>query len=328
MDGDKPISWWKGLLKDFERTDAGFTWCQLKADRAVDEVEEDYQAGMIALKMGVRKKGFDAYDFKSEAAWMKDAPRRMSAMKIRCFLFQCKDIPAADEDGTSDPFIRVWSCAEEVVETKVVDDNLNPIFFEVKDIQYDFNDLADAPPIILEVFDSDAGLISDSADFLGRAVINLRDAATSTEASMIPTPKWHDIKFGVEESSPACGAILCSFVVVEEDTPFDLKADEVRLHEEVPTKEYKVSINVLGLRELTPDGLLPIQKAYLKFMIKSMLDADAAGTMQNIQTQPRERGPSPNITTLIEFKVPLPEDQLFCPALAVTVFDQVFMGFS
>lgn len=50
--------------------------------------------------------------------------------------------------------------------------------------------------------------------------------------------------------------------------------------------------------------------------------------MQNIQTQPRERGPSPNITTLIEFKVPLPEQQLYCPALAVTVYDQIFMGFS
>lgn len=208
----------------------------------------------------------------------------MSAMKIRCFLFQCKDIPAADEDGTSDPFIRVWNCGEDKIETKVVDDNLNPIFFEVKDIEYDFNKLEDAPPIILEVYDSDAGLISDSADFLGRAVINLKDANTSSEPAVIPRPKWHDIKFGVEESSPACGAILCSFVVVEEDVVFDKAAKDVDLHDEVVTKEYKVSINVLGLRELTPDGLLPIQKAYLKFMIKSLLDAKEAGTMQNIQT--------------------------------------------
>ena len=73
-------------------------------------------------------------------------------------------------------------------------------------------------------------------------------------------------------------------MVVEEDVVFDKAAKDVQLHDEVVTKEYKVSINVLGLRELTPDGLLPIQKAYLKFMIKSLLDAKDAGTMQNIQT--------------------------------------------
>ena len=132
------------------------------------------------------------------------------------------------------------------------------------------------------MFDSDAGLISDSADFLGRAVINLEDTSYTEDTKVIPTPKWHDIKFGVEESAPACGAILVSFAIVADDATFDLEPNQVDLHAEVPTKEYKVSINVLGLRDLTPDGLLPIQKAYLKFMIKSLLDAQAAGTMQNI----------------------------------------------
>ena len=69
------------------------------------------------------------------------------------------------------------------IETDVIDDNLNPIFMVAKDFSYDVNakntspdPLKEAPPIILEVFDSDEGLISDSADFLGRAVINLKDA--------------------------------------------------------------------------------------------------------------------------------------------------------
>ena len=213
---------------------------------------------MISMKLAVRKKGFGELNFKSEEAWSKLEPRRMSTANIRCFLFQCKDIPAADEDGTSDPFIRVWNCGDEEVKTKVVDDNLNPIFYEVKDIEYDFNEINDAPPIILEVYDADEGLISDSADFLGRAVINLKDANTSTEPKVIPIPKWHDIKFGVEESSPACGQILCSFVIAEADNPFEEKAEEVKLAKTVEVQEYKVSINVLGLRELTPDGLMPI----------------------------------------------------------------------
>ena len=214
------------------------------------------------------------------------------------------------------------------IETDVIDDNLNPIFMVAKDFNYDFNEskngptpFEDAPPVILEVFDADVGLISDSADFLGRAVINIKDANYTQDKLTIPTPKWHDIKFGVEESSPACGGILVSFAIVKDEEIFEKEEQFVDLNAIVPKKEYKVSINVLGLRDLQPDGLLPIQKAYLKFMIKSLVDAQAAGTMQNIATQPRERGTSPNITTLIEFKIPLPTEVLYCPALSVTVFD-------
>ena len=186
---------------------------------------------MVSIKLGIKKKGFDPYNFKSEKAWSSGPPRRMGAWKIRVFLFQCKEIPAADEDGTSDPFVKIWSCEKEKQQTKVVDDNLNPIFFETKDITYDFDEKENAPPIILEVFDSDAGLISDSADFLGRAVINLTDTSYTEETNVIPRPKWHDIKFGVEESAPACGSILVSFAIVADDATFEKEPKAVDLHE-------------------------------------------------------------------------------------------------
>ena len=108
----------------------------------------------------------------------------------------------------------------------------------------------EAPPIILEVYDSDEGFFSDSADFLGRAVINLTDASCTDVPDLIPRPKWHDIKFGVDPSSPACGQILVSFCVVADDVTFTQPVEFVDLHKEVPCKEYKVSINVLGLRNL------------------------------------------------------------------------------
>jgi hypothetical protein len=63
MDDDKPISWWKGKLADFDTVESKFKWLQLKADRAVDEVSDDYKAGMVSVKMGVKKKGFEAVDF-------------------------------------------------------------------------------------------------------------------------------------------------------------------------------------------------------------------------------------------------------------------------
>ena len=52
----------------------------------------------------------------------------MQAFKIRAYIFQCRDIPAADEDGSSDPFITAWNMPGEKVQTRVIEDTLNPIF--------------------------------------------------------------------------------------------------------------------------------------------------------------------------------------------------------
>jgi len=116
---------------------------------------------------------------------------------------------------------------KEPARTRVVEDNLNPIFMQAFDVIIDYERKEEAPPIILEVYDSDEGMFSDSADFLGRAVIKIEDSSHSEDVVPIPVPKWHDIKFGVEESAPACGQILCSFVVVEADAEFEHPAKNV-----------------------------------------------------------------------------------------------------
>ena len=44
----------------------------------------------------------------------------------------------------------------------------------------------------------------------------------------------------------------------------------------------KCEINALGLRELISDGILPINKGYVKFKLKSMLKNEAAKAIQEI----------------------------------------------
>jgi hypothetical protein len=53
-----------------------------------------------------------------------------------------------------------------------------------------------------------------------RRVKHLEDENEKTDSdeerehsNKIPLPEWHDVKFGVEESAPKCGRILCSFAV-------------------------------------------------------------------------------------------------------------------
>ena len=71
-------------------------------------------------------------------------------------------------------------------------------------------------------------MLSDSADFLGRSVVYLQEASTNLgsagDENEVPAPKWHDIRIGLDDSTPACGQVLVSFVVAEQDFDFQTPA--------------------------------------------------------------------------------------------------------
>jgi len=186
---------------------------------------------MLQIKLSINNKAMNgSVDFKTYDAWRKPPPRRLGSKKIRCFLFQCRDIPAADEDGASDSYISVWNPNNEDLRTRKIEDSVNPIYYETIEMLYDFADLDSAPPVILNIWDYDDALMDSTDDFLGRAVIYLNDPKTSTnirdfgddEAKYngVPMPEWHDIKFGFDQSAPSCGQVLCSFVITRDDFDF------------------------------------------------------------------------------------------------------------
>jgi hypothetical protein len=84
-----------------------------------------------------------------------------------------------------------------------VDDNINPIFFEALEIYYDYDKVENAPPIVMNIWDKDDGVL-DGDDYLGRCVVYLTNASI-TNSDNIPEPKWHDIRLGFSETEPACG---------------------------------------------------------------------------------------------------------------------------
>ena len=64
--------------------------------------------------------------------------------------------------------------------TEVINDNLNPIFYEALDLIYEANSIEELPPIIIDCFDKDEALIGkDDADYLARACIEIKDCAYS-----------------------------------------------------------------------------------------------------------------------------------------------------
>ena len=181
----------------------------------------------------------------------------------------------------------------------------------------------------MDFMDADEGIFSSSADFLGRSTIFLKDIEDLSRDNRIPEPKWYPIKFGTDENSPNCGEILCSFSLTPGDTILKPAEEHDRLMNlMVDNSDYDVIINCLGLRQLESAGLLPVQKAFIKFLVKSLTDPKRAGQLEDVKTQPGPTGCNPNINTLVKFNIPLPKKELYCPSLSCSVYDQVFLGMS
>lgn len=81
---------------------------------------------------------------------------------------------------------------------------------------YDFITPDDAPPIILNIWDKDEELFKTDDDFLGRAIIFLKDAQYS-DNNDIPDPTWHKVYMGFNKEEAHIGEILCSFSIVPDD---------------------------------------------------------------------------------------------------------------
>jgi Ca2+-dependent lipid-binding protein len=89
-------------------------------------------------------------------------------------------LPAADSNGTSDPFVKVWDMSEKQKKTAVIEDNNNPLYYETVEMEYEVRDLHDLesyPPFILDVYDMDNDLFDSSDDYLARAIIEPEDCA-------------------------------------------------------------------------------------------------------------------------------------------------------
>ena len=73
------------------------------------------------------------------------------------------------------------------------------------------------PPIIIDCYDRDEGVLDGGDDYIARALIKEKDANVAYGDS-VPTPKWHP--FRLKPDSPKCGEVLISFSIVETDFNF------------------------------------------------------------------------------------------------------------
>lgn len=89
MKDDKPICFWWAPATEFIDPNPSFRWCVMKADKAIGEIENDYEAGMIQLKLAINDVAMNGrINFKELSAWAKNPPKRLKTVsQIRCYIF-------------------------------------------------------------------------------------------------------------------------------------------------------------------------------------------------------------------------------------------------
>lgn len=270
---------------------------------------------MISFRLSISnqaQKGDIEWDY--IPSWSHNLPEDATLHYLRAHIYQCKELPSADDNGTSDPYIEVWSPTDYQHKTWTIHDNNNPIYFQTVEVPYYTIDRDYAPPFILNIFDEDSNIF-DSDDFQGRAVIKMDQAEVGGGSDSPPLPKWHPIRMGFDEAETAKGQILVSFNLSDPGAQFRTLLKDINLAPNMD--EYRVEINVLGLRSLESEGLLPVKKPFIKFNLKSLLPPSKSQAIDNIKTQPNFPGANPTISTVIKFNIKLPSDPLYCPSLTV-----------
>lgn len=176
MDDNKPVCFYKEHITKFMNPDGDYKWISLEPDMAVGKVKDANKAGMISFKLAIHDASEYEINFREHKSWKKMPPKRLEPVKIRAYVYQCRDLPAADSNGTSDPYVTLWDMSDgKTKRTQVIEDNVNPLYYEVVELDYevrDIDDLSSYPPFILDVFDEDAELLDSTDDFLARAIID------------------------------------------------------------------------------------------------------------------------------------------------------------
>jgi hypothetical protein len=113
MDEDHPVCYYMETLAKFTKPDASYNWVSFRPDLAVGRVKEPNDAGMFSFKLSindVERNG--SINFKTFDAWKKSPAKRAIPVTVRAYIYQCRDLPAADASGQSDPYVCCWDMSD------------------------------------------------------------------------------------------------------------------------------------------------------------------------------------------------------------------------
>ena len=248
----------------------------------------------------------------------------MQFYKILAIVYMSKGLVAAESSGTSDPFVTL-KLAEKEKSTNFKQNTMNGVWNEVLEFDEIYMDIKDQrtwPVFLLNVYDHNKYLKDVP---LGYNYLWLSNSHFSINSFDLIKPKWHDLF--LPKSNIKQGQILMSFYIFDNT----IKEKGKELYDKInflpKTELYNFEINVLGLRELKPLGLISVKKPFIKFDLNSL---NVTGKPEDdhtpIKTIPVSGGENPTINTVIQFETKLPKQEEFLPELQCEVYDNILSG--
>ena len=109
------MCFWKGKTTDFDGTvEPKMNWHTLTNDQSIGVVKESFKAGLIQFKLSIHNTNLNSdANFESKIGWREPPPRFYTTSRLRCYIYQCKDLPSADADGASDSRVTIYNPVKE-----------------------------------------------------------------------------------------------------------------------------------------------------------------------------------------------------------------------
>lgn len=89
----------------------------MRPEPVEDKIKSPEKAGVLGFRATIVK-AEDGVELKKILPWKKRLAKRPTSLNIRAFIFQCRDLPAADEDGMADPFVVPFTSIEKAKDKK------------------------------------------------------------------------------------------------------------------------------------------------------------------------------------------------------------------
>jgi len=272
-------------------------WFQLKEDKVIDALDDDDYPGQVLARIGLGKSEDGQA---SETDW-KDALVKMQDKQqylVRVNLFQCRDLIPVDDNGLSDPYLRVQfyghsantyrkerikpkpddkrdnRTSDEMTgriktnETRHKSKTLYPTYYETFDFTVEMTPEKEFMPMVtLQAFDHNKFTFDKK---LGIAHFNLNQAMTSLDSTVdnYLDPEW--VPFFFEEEGDGQGSALVSAMIVPID-PEERIIPPASIEPE--THKAYVEIVVVGLRNLAPYNFKKMVNPFLEIETSSNDDS-------------------------------------------------------
>jgi hypothetical protein len=248
-------------------------------------------------------------------------------------IYQGRNIPAADSNGLSDPYLKVEFMGKKL-ESKQCKKTLFPVYYQT--LVFDRVDIPAgedylyASQICLRLMDHDD---FDSDDYLGTAQLPLSvghsssstscafmtPIADANDFSKYPLPKWQ--QFFYELPGDSQGEILVSVQLIP---LFGQTLPTNNLPSIIPeTRQAFIEFLAIGIRDMAPFNFQSMQAPFMEITLQSFDTTYKSAT----QTSKRPDPSNPNFLERLVIPVQLPQESIFASPLQIQAKDTRLGGY-